>query len=162
MCLITDDKTLYIAREDIVVYKYLSEIYTLDSGEKAACSLTGKFWYTPGIKYSTQIEESNSWKCADDTAYSWEKKSFEGNSIKKKLLCIGQGFHSYKTKKRAVEGYEEMEMSQRLFKCIIPKWASYYQDNTGLIVSNTLIVVEDIFTEEDINLIIHSRILLEE
>lgn len=134
MCLIAENKEKKIALEDIVVYK---------SGTIGAANhFISTYMHTRynfDTLYNTELEESDEWSCLDymDSIYL-DKRYDDWNQGKiKELLCIGQGFHSYKNIDRAKTS---MWSNESIVECIIPKGAEYYEGVTDLLVSNQIII----------------------
>lgn len=132
MCLITTQKEPLIAKKAMTVYKALS--YDL-------LSPYTYYQYIPHILYETEIKNSSEWSCYDnvDMDYLNEKygKAWSAGQVKK-LKCIGAGFHSALTKER-LRG----EVGEHLYECVIPSGSSYFLDETGLCVSNRIIIKGD-------------------
>jgi hypothetical protein len=129
MCLITPLKEKKIAEEDITVYKVL--IY--------GSSLLQGFTYEKDILYETKIEDSYDWCAADSFSLeilNKEYPDFRKGFNRDKLICIGQGFHSCNSVKRA----QEMKdcKSEKIHEFLIPKGSEYYEDLSGLLVSNKI------------------------
>jgi hypothetical protein len=145
MCLITNDKTKYIAEEDITVYKVLA--FTEDEEYCGRSLFHGYHQYKWGEQPEVEIKESREWTTHDDIVtnkcreiYPQFKLDYWGTSISKEqrdmFMCIGAGYHSM-TRERIDWGEYSL-----VVKCIIPKGAEYYKDMTGLYVSNRLTLVE--------------------
>ena len=150
MCLITKNEK-QIATEDITCYKILN-------GENYS-SVWG-FKYEFGKKYEDVISESNDWCVVDTPAGErledemrmeplWKGKeqlpSFQYCSTQLYdygFRCYGRGFHSFASLNRA-EMYGPIRR-EKIVRCIIPAGAEYIQDNNECIISNQIIVVEDI------------------
>ena len=150
MCLITKNEK-QIATEDITCYKILN-------GENY--SLVCCFKYEFGKKYEDVISESNDWCVVDTPAGErledemrmeplWEGKehlpSFQycrTQLYDYGFRCYGRGFHSFASLNRA-EMYGPSRY-EKIVRCIIPAGAEYIQDNNECIISNQIIVVEDI------------------
>jgi len=145
MCLITNDKTKYIAEEDITVYKMLA--FTHDEKYCGRSYHHGNYYYMWGEQPEVEIKESNQWTAYDseaidmcETIYPQFHASYFGEGIKQEqrdiFMCIGAGYHSM------VKGRIDWTTDLIVVKCLIPKGAEYYKDMTGLYVSNRLVVVE--------------------
>lgn len=136
MCLITTQKVAKVAEKDIIVYKEMNKISdtTCTSGYQG-------YLYTLGILNKTEIKdvESNNWTCADSVDSKYLNKTY-GNDWNKRrpaeLRCIGQGYHSFKTLERMDQG---VYLDDR-YECAIPAGSEYYEDATGLLVSNQIII----------------------
>jgi hypothetical protein len=145
MCLITNDKTKYIAEENITVYKKLEPS---DNSRYCGKSASRGHKYQWGEQPEIEMKESNDW-----TPYNWESldacrniyPSFVVSHVGKVpqeqrniFMCIGAGYHSMSKDNL----YNQNPLYHFIVKCIIPKGAEYYKDMTGLYVSNKLILIE--------------------
>jgi hypothetical protein len=130
MCLITTQKRAKTADKDMTVYKCL-----VPSGDKLK-AVYRYFFYEYGVLYTTKIKKGNDWCCFDDKDRTWLDENFPlwQNGKKTDLISLGEGFHSAKTRKRLKDNGED------IFRCTIPAGSKYYEDATGLIISNQLIV----------------------
>lgn len=144
MCLITEQKVAQIAKEDIIVYK------NVILGDEKCMSPIHGFKYKFNKLYTSATLRPKSiigLKFADDFSiydlrvgsyYFLDKKVnvARGEIIIDNKCCnyvvISKGFHSFKTKYR----------SHYNVICIIPKGSEYFEDETGLIVSNKIIIKE--------------------
>lgn len=137
MCLIVEkSKKVKVAKENIICYKLL---------KKDLRSSIQNFQYELGREYETSLSKvdcgnlSSHWNwCDQDSADAYQ-------DIMELCYAYQQGFHSYKTKKRA--GWEcsyYYISSFLLYKCTIPKGSEYIEDATGLICSNRIIIVNRI------------------
>jgi hypothetical protein len=150
MCLITQQLVPNIAENDITVYKFLKKL------EKHYESfLYTKFKYFPGVLVTTVIREST-----DLNFYDPISRIKYDEIIKKMNLShgasraghhardqgmiksLGSGFHSFRAERKG-DSKPNVNLKKRyisLVECTIPKGSLYYEDATGLIVSNQLIV----------------------
>ena len=144
MCLITEQKVAQIAEEDIIVYK------DVILGDEKCMSPVHGFKYKFNRLYTSATLRPKSiigLKFADDFSmhdlrvgsyYFSDKKVnvARGEIVTDNKCCdyvvISKGFHSFKTKDRSY--YNVI--------CIIPKDSEYFEDATGLIVSNQIIIKE--------------------
>jgi len=126
MCLITPFKEPKVAEEDMTVYKILTD--------NQHSSFYSPFYYNLGELYETKMEESEEWLYADETAQKSTRRPYND------LICIGKGFHSCNTIERAEELKEGLIQKRHVFECTIPKGSMYYEDTSGLLVSNQIIV----------------------
>lgn len=135
MCLITPNKEKKIAEEDMIVYKALMP---------DARSVLQGFLYELNKLYETEIEESDDWCAADSYAINALNEAdynYGTSRSDDRLISIGEGFHSCKTIERA----EEMkDPNERIFSCTIPKGSEYYEDLSDLLVSNKIIINEEV------------------
>ena len=135
MCLIVKKGTpIKIAEEDIVCYKKL-DIYKVKDGMELK-SPYQYFVYKLGEEYRTSfgIEENieigeNAW-WADN-----EVQEFYENFPEGELMSYNKGFHSYKENKPRHWDRPNVE-------CIIPKDSQYVEDETGLICSESIIIIK--------------------
>ena len=128
MCLVTKQRKAKIAKKDIVCYKlladYLSSIYF-------ACS------YRKGVLMRTDLQVHKAVKgdmneCFDNSCYKLYYPYTGQTNI------ISQGFHAALSVKRLKgKGWS-------IYEFLIPAGSEYFIDKTGLIVSNQIILVNDI------------------
>jgi len=129
MCLITEQKEPFVAKEDITVYKTVE----IDKGDKKGVysSYYGGFYYEFGKLYQDEMEADNSFE------------SYFGNIVIQvygdysldKYTHVHRAFHSMI--------FERLAFSNRyltIVECTIPKGSLYYEDKTGLIASNQIII----------------------
>jgi len=136
MCLVTPDKTLYIAEKDLVCYKSMNPI---DGKPNRVNSNIQWFSYEIGKLYKTSLRkdsdyctyDSDASVALDNAGYTDSHREWRQN---KEITSIGQGFHSSKTKKRI------QEHGGVVYRCIIPKGSKYMKDLSGLLVSNQIII----------------------
>lgn len=150
MCLITRQEKAKIAKKDIEVYKEVIEVYKeveiyssiINSNSNIINSKVQGFQYIIGKKYSTELAPKSisglrigiDFKVQDEIVsriysqicYAYGHIIITNDNIK----VISKGFHSFKTKNRS--HYNAI--------CIIPKGSEYFEDETGLIVSNQIII----------------------
>ena len=138
MCLITEQKKAKIAKKDIKVYKEV-EIYS-----NIISSMVQGFQYIIGKKYSTELTPKPvsglrigiDFKVQDEIVAMAYPQVFCAYGYRittnDNIKVISEGFHSFKTKARSY--YNAI--------CIIPKGSEYFEDKTGLIVSNQIIIKE--------------------
>jgi hypothetical protein len=139
MCLITDNKEKQFATEDMIVYK----IFGLHLQ-----SFFMYFQYELDILYETKITESSpeNWYPCCKLDENYLKENY-GPSAKiwiknPKLICLEEGFHSAKT----IENLKFIG-SNHVYECIIPKGSEFYTDTVGFIISNKIIVKQQILVE---------------
>lgn len=134
MCLVTTQKEPLIASKDITVYKSLSIGF-----RGIIKSQFERFIYELNKLYETTIEHSKDWTCYDNDAVDAIERKYPywTKGIEKDLICLGDGFHSAAT-------IERLHHGGSIFECVIPKDSEYYMDETGLVVSNKIIVVKQI------------------
>ncbi len=137
MCLITEQKKAKIARRDMTVYKEMIPV-----SDDIAKSPYQYHSYILGELYTTKIEQGKDWTCYGPRDERWLDNNYPMWNLGKqadKLICIERGYHACMTQDRVPEGSREC-----IYKCTIPKGSEYYTDKTGLIVSNQIIIVEQI------------------
>lgn len=134
MCLLTYQKEPIILKEDRVVWKTLHKDLT---------TVYYNFKYELNTLYKESIKFSSSSKCYDNeqSIYQTEDKQ----SLKKGVFSISEDFHAFCDEKYIdiiIERYDSYPFHK--FKCIIPAGSEYYEDETGLCVSNQIIIVEKV------------------
>jgi len=132
MCLITTQKKPKKARKDMLVYKALREC-----SETIASSVYECHKYILGELYTVQIQQDNDWTAADQDDQAWLTRNYPNwnHGTETELICIGAGYHASTTPKRIQKWFTEP-----IYECTIPKGSEYYEDATGLIVSNQIII----------------------
>lgn len=151
MCLLTTWKKPKTAIEDIVVYKVL-EIKKLETSEIVLVSPYMFFTYNFNTLYTTEFEaEASDDPCPFDEEAQENRDNMINNGIS--YWAIGSGFHSALSEKRL---QFNTSYYKKPFQGIIPAGSLYYEDSTGLIVSNQIIIrkednkkIIDIFNEEE-------------
>ena len=133
MCLITKITEPIVLTETMSVYKRLK----MDGS-----TLIQKFKYDFDRLYETEfsfLPNENVWPTYSIAELSFLDTFYAGwcelgdTDIRKQLMCIAQGFHSAKEPDR-------LTGLGLTFECTIPGGATIYEDATGLIVSNKIIV----------------------
>lgn len=141
MCLVIDRNTpLQKANYDIICYKVLHESLT---------SVNQSFQYEIGEKYKTDFS-INTKGCPADHIAADKYPDYVVNDY----VYIQKGFHSYRNIRRMFDtGYWPrlvVNMKRSTFtklivvRCIIPKGALYYEDETGLLCSNEIRVIKKV------------------
>jgi len=128
MCLVTRQKKALVAKKDIIVYKAVNR-------------KLGSAFYTSGIVYDVGSYHES------EIVVEKEFKSFFDNTVEdsypdkfaKDLTHISKGLHSM-TGKRFGAFSKKYPNYYLFIQCTIPMGAEYYKDNTGLYVSDKLIV----------------------
>lgn len=146
MCLITEQKVAKIAEEDTIVYK---EVILLGD-EKCMSSIQGFEYefdklYTSvtlspksiiGLRFADDFTMHDP-RVADyyflDKIVIYDKGEIVTDNECCDYVVISKGFHAY-------TNFERDKDSN--VKCIIPKGSEYFEDATGLIVSNRIIIKE--------------------
>lgn len=136
MCLITDQKKPKIAEEDMTVYKILLKSMGTYS------TMFELFKYDLNVLYETTIKKSSDISCLDDIDEDALKKTFGQWKKNPKLIAYGQGYHSAYEAERLKSLANEFDGV--IMECVIPKGSKYYDNISGLVVSNQLIVVKEV------------------
>lgn len=135
MCLHTKQLKPFTAKKDIHVFKLVCKLLFSDDFRSPFQS----FIYTVNEFNRTELLFSKSVSSFDPIATS-DRDSMASNGIK--FITISSGFHAISTKLR-VKTTNISELT--LIDAIIPKGSLYYKDNTGLIVSNQIIITNKAF-----------------
>jgi len=164
MCLITKQKEPIIITEDLMVYKILK---TGDGDVRYSYYNYSEFRYDCNQLYTTKIETSDHLSFFDYTARSIvledcssvfascndkSKKSFLSNNG---FISYGQGFHfitdagiklrsPYKNNSyiNKYKGNHLYPFRPVMCKCIIPRGAEVYYDQSGLGIASEIIVTD--------------------
>lgn len=136
MCLVVHrDTQKKIAEEDITVYKELRHIY-----ENVVSACYQDFNYTLEKLYKTEITKETPNEiihtCFDykDSVVLMEAYGdFWRTNVD--LVSYAQGFHSASDQNRFKVSYYTS-----IYECVIPKGSEYYENLSGLIVSNQIII----------------------
>jgi hypothetical protein len=127
MCLITEQKEPTILSEDMIVYKILTRhVFTHE-----LVSPFRSFKWDLGKLYSTNITQKEIDLLSDAEFFDRDAKE-PYYMLYSQLYEYSTGFHSFKTKDRA--------RYYIVFECTIPAGSEIYEDKSGLIVSNQLII----------------------
>ena len=138
MCLVVHrDTQKKIAEEDIIVYKELRHIY-----ENVVSACYQDFNYILEKLYKTEITKETPNEvihtCFDCKDAEVLMKAY-GDSwrINEDLISYAQGFHSAMSQDR----FKELSYyNSSIYECVIPKGSEYYENLSGLIVSNQIII----------------------
>jgi hypothetical protein len=134
MCLITEKQSYKIAKRDIPVWKHLIN---------GSSPLMG-FKYEKDVLYKQPIQLVTEEDFYNRTEWEWvtpfdkvamEHYCYHPDIMNPNLIYIEIGFHSFY--KRAISSQFDFE---DIVDFIIPKGSRYYKDETGLIVSNRIIL----------------------
>lgn len=136
MCLITKQTEPFIATEDMTVYK----VVRLDRTPINYGGIT----YRDGDIITADIERSNRPKAHDPIVSEHYNIDLGAYTLipqleRNNLYAYGPGIHVYMSKERANALYIPV-----LLECIIPAGTKYYIDETGLGVTEKLIVVGEV------------------
>lgn len=141
MCLITLNKRVKIAKQDIVCYKRMSVF------NNRLFSSIRRFPYELGKSYVTTLYPTSEYifgkHIYPDSAvmmHYFPNSDFVTWVLNKKPLIISEGFHAYTTIDRI--SMDELHYDEVIVQMTIPKGARYYTDATGLIVANKIICNE--------------------
>ena len=147
MCLITRQQEPIILKEDLEVYK----VIRLSEKGVYKSFFYGDFEYELNKLYSTtilQTEDVDKVRAFDnevEKTYNIAGSGFDSykgviKELKNKtLFTYGQGFHSIVGRENT-KRKEPRYLCRRIVKCIVPKGSEVYYDETGLCVSNQIIV----------------------
>jgi hypothetical protein len=127
-------------KEDMSVYKIL------DRGDSALWSSYQWFKYIPNMVYTTEIKKSDEgvpFDYLDKELYNVLDLSFSHGvtTLPDHLVFITEGFHSCLNSIRLVSHTNRISS---IYKCIIPKGSIIYINGTGCIVSNQIIITNEI------------------
>lgn len=129
MCLVTQQQKPRITTEDMIVWKILT---------KSLMSVFFDFTWERGELYRTEIvilDPSCSFEYYNGTAYDYYEEC-----DKVTLIQIAQGFHAF-TDEEVVDA-EISGLNRRVkAKCLIPAGSEVFEDATGLIVSNQMMLL---------------------
>lgn len=150
MCLITKQKEPIILKEDLEVYKIV-EYYK----ENVFVSPFNYFVWKLKKKYKTHIEFENYDFCFfsdEEGDYFIKELNFQPDALFSEVLRkitkemdytkLSKGFHSLTTLERAKRG--KVHNSEVIVKCRIPKGSQVYYGPVDQVVSNQLIVLEEV------------------
>ena len=134
MCLLTYQKEPIILKEDKIVWKLLKE---------DLCASHTYFQYKLGVLNKQDIKFTTATIRFDDEQIMYQDES---GKLLPNVVSIGEGFHSFYS-----EEYIDLILARHSgywdwckFKAIIPVGSEYYEDETGLCVSNQIIIVEKV------------------
>jgi len=141
MCLITIQNDPCIAQEDLIVYKS----FLKNTDENIFKTPFQFFTYEINKLYETEIKlvkktEFIGIEAFDNDSIDKSKLDFD---VHKYINVISNGFHSLKEPDR-IDDDSIYELDLKIVECIIPKGSIYYTDNSGLIVSNKIIITNKI------------------
>ena len=138
MCLITRQKRVKRLKEDLKVYKMFTS--TIQAGKTYLRSPYIGFPYEEDTTYKTQLKRTSKAVVWFDDVVGDHYKLLLCNvsDIRKNFTAIKEGYHSAKTFPRLFMGY--VAEDSVLIECTIPEGSLYYEDETDLIVSDSLYV----------------------
>ncbi len=138
MCLITNWKRPRTAKRDIIVYKRL-ERSKID--EEKLISIWWGTYYKIGEHYKVDMVANNE----PYTVFDWDAmNAYPDWMVEPSIYThVHAGYHSMMEKHRSLPDSEQEVM----VRCVVPKGANYFKDNTGLIVSNEIIILNIIEDE---------------
>ncbi len=170
MCLVTDNIELKTANEDLVVYKVLvkedgvimspfrGSVYELDRLYESEFSF---------VKPREVDEEDVLWwekttlwsYCCDIDQWYFNEKYGDSNEVtdlilSNKILVVQKGWHSCWRHNVVKLLIDTATFKRYVFKCIIPKGSQYYTSAWGGLVSNQIIVKEEISLKDVVDLVI--------
>lgn len=139
MCLQSTQTEPKIAEEDITIYK----VVTLDRRGWITSCFTGFIWQfrkvfvTPLEINSVSIEDAES--C--DLLARMGLNLLHHSKGLERFTNISRGFHAA-THKTRLKDIMNKGWGDKLAKGYIPKGSQYFEDNTGLIVANSMVLTE--------------------
>ena len=141
MCLLTYQKEPKILTEDLVVYKILERDFRAYTFKHFVYKVK-KLYKTVITKIEINSYEDDFLFCDDLDQNYYEPLIKDLNYKEGEIVAIQKGFHSAKS----VERVKQISFYSNPFvvKCIIPAGSEYYEDETGLCVSNQIIIVEKV------------------
>jgi len=131
MCLVTNQQKPFVADRDIMVYKKL-----IKNGDDYHSPIQHLFKWKPGEVRHTplkKVEKNKGIQTYDRKATMHYYSSSSSDFLNKKSIIIGPGFHAATTRERLGGGY-----LAKIYTFVIPEGSKYYEDVTGLIVSDTI------------------------
>lgn len=144
MCLITKQTEPHIATEDIIVYKVVNK-----EGVSAYVTDYKPINYKIGaaIKHTIGRSAKGRESYMDNIVHFHYglvfTPSFSEGLETLGLIAYGKGIHIVMDKYRGKDLVENTSYRE-LLQCIIPKGAKYFTDETGLGITECLIVVEEV------------------
>ena len=105
-------------------------------------SIHYEFPYELGVEYKTKIKKSKDLCFSDSTAKNIiEKKIYNEGFKDQNYISYGEGFHFFVNKERVESNKKELlENKLVCVECVVPKGSRVYYDETGLGVSNRIIL----------------------
>lgn len=137
MCLITDKKPI-VTKQDVFVYKIL---WKTDDNEYFAPFFP--FKYELGVEYTTNIKKkkhTRNLRAFDELAVNYQE-FLSSLNINSNNYVYEEGFHAFISKMRFIE---PTPFDVVIVKCKIPKGSTIVLDHTGLIVSNKIVILEEL------------------
>jgi len=130
MCLVTRQKKAKVLIKDLIAYKMLR---VEDSKIKSTCF--PKIWEINKVEKTgfTFVKKRHEYSFNDSEAM--DIYCYLSNTI-----CIAQGFHASLKKYRIIDF--SADERDEVFKVKIPAGSKVYYDCTGLIVSDTMILID--------------------
>lgn len=147
MCLLTATEVPSLVEKDLQVFKLFQPGTTI--------TVHREFFYTLNQLFQTDMllsrDGTPSDQTSQDATFEIDPEGFPdffSNRFRLSVGCtynfVGQGFHAYETEARARLGIEDLEEQRggsfEMRTAIIPAGSLVYRDNTGLIVSNQIII----------------------
>ena len=136
MCLLTYQKEPIILEEDKIVWK------KMDKFEDKIFSVYFNFRWELNKLYEIEIKTTNYFVQTYDTIQYDRYFDTEINNYRKGTIKLTKGFHSFNNKEYAIE--DTKSSYYYLFECKIPKGSEYYEDETGLCISNKIIIIKQL------------------
>lgn len=132
MCLITKQKKAKFTWKPITCYKIV------EVENRKIKSIFNYFEWELGTEYHTKMKVSKIVKADSGSFYDnvAAVKYLDGVN----LISVSKGFHSTLETKRLVDGL--FNDNQYIVKCVIPRFSFYFEDETGLLVSNRIKLID--------------------
>ena len=147
MCLLTKETKPRIAKEDIIVSKIVE---TSSERDDEVFAFFQDFTYHAGVEYKATLGLSKKYGPYYDTMAGMEfgldylnKRDAERKCGKQGVNFIREGFHAINDAERSRLELLNTTDKVKLVKFKIPKGAKYFNDGTGLIVSDRIIYIGD-------------------
>lgn len=133
MCLITEKTKPIKIRKDRTVYKLF---YKMMNGKLVTAHQY--YVYEFNVLYKTEfsfLDVDSDFACAFDSLVDEIYDKFSKRQHRTDLIVIAEGFHS-----ASIPARFRLESDNVIVECTIPKGSLIYEDSTGLIVSNQIII----------------------
>jgi len=133
MCLVTYQKEPIQLDKDLIVWKEVC--VNPDTNETE--SVFFKFFWEKGVLHETELNKTEDLDYYDDTVGNhYDILCREDNIRNARLIRIGGGFHAFCSEERIPDiSYKTIK------RFLIPKGSLVYYDETGLIVSNQMMLL---------------------
>ena len=132
MCLITNWKSPRMAKKDIVVFKN----FDCEFEDGLLSPYQGHVYQRYELNITNMVADN---KFSTYMGYAVLNAYPDCTEYNNPYTHVHEGFHAYTNL-----DYSRRYSTGLTTKCIIPKGSLYYKDKTGLIVSNQIIIGEDV------------------